>query len=189
MYGLTLVTPPALEPVTLAEAKKWLKVDVSDDDDLISELITAARQAIEEEIGRQLITATWRLSPDGLYAGPIYLPRPPLQSVTSVQYYDAQGTLQTLATGDYQVNKDGLLGRLTPAVDAFWPCFQLNRSGAVQVTYVAGYGGTGVSVPGPIKTAIKLRVQVMYIRGEKIDPLVQETIDSLLSPYWAKSYQ
>lgn len=57
---LQLVTPPAGEPVSLAEAKQHLRVDGGDDDLLIGSLITAARQAAETKTGRQLITARWK---------------------------------------------------------------------------------------------------------------------------------
>ena len=67
---LQLVTPPAEEPVSLAEAKQHLRVDGGDDDLLIGSLITAARQAAETKTGRQLITARWKLVLDA-FPGPL----------------------------------------------------------------------------------------------------------------------
>lgn len=64
MYSLALVTPPAAEPLSLAEAKLHLKVEIPDDDALIGSLITAARLYVERSLGRQLVTATWRASWD-----------------------------------------------------------------------------------------------------------------------------
>ena len=66
---LQLVTPPAEEPVSLADAKLHLRVDFTDDDALITSLIAAARQAAETLTGRQIVTARWKLVLDS-FPGP-----------------------------------------------------------------------------------------------------------------------
>ena len=62
--GLYLITPPAAEPVSLVDAKAWLRVSFTNDDTLISSLITAARFYAENYLNRQLVTATWELRND-----------------------------------------------------------------------------------------------------------------------------
>lgn len=57
---LLLVTPPAAEPVSLAEAKAHLRVDISDDDALINALIVAARRSVELITGQRLMAQTWQ---------------------------------------------------------------------------------------------------------------------------------
>ena len=59
-----LVTAPAAEPLTLAEAKLHLRVDDTADDALIGALITAARQHAEHDTRRALVTQTWKLALD-----------------------------------------------------------------------------------------------------------------------------
>ena len=82
--SLKLKTAPAIEPVTFEEAKNFIKVDTGDDNTLISSLISAARESIEKETGQVLITQTWQMFLD--YASPeIRIPRPPLQSVSSIK--------------------------------------------------------------------------------------------------------
>src|SRR5947199_210729 len=61
---LRLITPPSIEPVTLAEAKAHLRLEISDDDALVSDLIGTARELIEEEVARSLITTAWGLTLD-----------------------------------------------------------------------------------------------------------------------------
>lgn len=60
-YRHNLLTAPAIEPITLADAKLHLRVDFDDDDDIITALIIVARQAVEEFVGRALITQTWQV--------------------------------------------------------------------------------------------------------------------------------
>ena len=83
---LTLTTPPAVEPVTLAEAKAHLKIDTTDDDALITALIPAARARAEWHTGRALVTQGWTLWLDA-WPDIIAIPLPPLQAVASVTVY------------------------------------------------------------------------------------------------------
>lgn len=152
--GLNITVEPALEPITTAEAKQHLRVDLSDEDEYIDTLIVASRAFAENHTRRQLITATWQLTLDR-FPWVIELRRPPIQSVTSITYVDTDGVTQTLDSSLYRVDVTGVTGRVTPAFGESWPSTRAVTS-AVTVTYVAGYGGTGDDVPGPFKHAIKL---------------------------------
>ena len=70
MRGLTLVTAPASEPVSLTEAKAHLRLDSADDDSLITALIRSARETAEAHMRRALVSQTWRLSLDRFPAAP-----------------------------------------------------------------------------------------------------------------------
>lgn len=132
-----LITTPAVEPITLTEAKAHLRVDFADDNDLITTLIIVARQAVEEFTGRALITQTWQVFydrfPDFFYsrfsdcditsssqqlpvnyyqnryrsAREIELLKPPLQTVTHVKTYANDDTATTFSTASYQVSAYG----------------------------------------------------------------------------------
>ncbi len=127
---LQLVTPPAEEPVSLAEARLHLRVDMDDDDALIRSLITAARQAAETLTGRQLITARWKLVLDA-FPGPssmgvpvgasfslpahaILIPKCPIQSIVSIQYVDMSGAWPVMPPTDYTVDLACEPARITP---------------------------------------------------------------------------
>lgn len=200
MYGLTQTSAPASEPVTTAELKSWLRIEHSSDDTDIAALGLAARRLVESYLGRQLVTATWRLTLDGfpwpggwaylevptLFPDPhtIRLPKAPLQSVTSVEYYDLTGTLQTLAADTYNVDAAHDPGRILLAMGKVWPVTQL-RPGAVRVTFVAGYGNAA-AVPEELKLAIKMLAAHWYERrgdddGQQELPLA---VRSLLGANW-----
>ena len=134
-----LTTGPKSEPVTLAQTKDHLRVDITDDDDLISALIQGARRKIELDQHRQHMTATWTGYLDSFPAGTeIELPYPPLQSVTSVKYLDADGTSQTFSSGDYSVDTTREPGRVILGYNKSWPTAQaIQKAGTI--IFVAGY--------------------------------------------------
>jgi uncharacterized phiE125 gp8 family phage protein len=147
-WSLKQTVAPQAEPVSVAEAKAHLRVEITDDDDVIARLCAGARRRVERTIGRQLVTATWVLVKDffapidlllpRIFGDLIRLPRPPLIEVLSVQYVDTAGVPQTLATTEYQVDALDEPGRLRPAFGKYWPATRW-QLGAVTITYNAGY--------------------------------------------------
>ncbi len=190
---LQLVTPPAEEPVSLAEAKQHLRVDGGDDDLLIGSLISAARQAAETKTGRQLITARWKLVLDA-FPGPslmqsatgasfslpghaILLAKCPVQSVVSIEYMDMNGATQVMPADDYVLDVACEPARITPVFGKTWPP-TLPQMGAVSVTFDAGYGAAS-AVPEGLKSWIKLRVGSLYGHREEMSVLSRGRIDPL----------
>src|SRR5690606_20838877 len=156
-WALVRVAPPAEEPVMLEEAKLHLRVDTTDEDTLISSLIVSAREHVEAFQLRALVTQTWRLSLDEFPAGRVIrLPRPPLQSVTSITYIDPTGAQQTLDSSVYDVDADSEPGRVVLKADASWPEVA-DVPGAVQVEYAAGYGDAA-AVPEVVRQAMLLLI-------------------------------
>lgn len=169
MSGLRLVVPPAVEPVTLAEAKAHLRVDGNEEDALISSLITAAREYAETFQRRAYVTQTWELTLDEWPTGPeIRLPRPPLQAVESITYRDQSGVEHVLDPATYIVDTRSEPGRVVLAPGRCWPSVALAPAGAITVRYVAGYGDTADSVPVKVKQAILLLVGHWYANREAV---------------------
>lgn len=171
-WHLSLVTPPTEEPLTLPEAKVHARVTQSEDDEYIADLITLAREYVELNIpgGRQLCTATYDLVLDGLPCSrqPLELPKPPLQSVTSITYYDLNNVSTVMPSSDYVVTAPtNLPGYIQPAVDVEWPETECRRD-AVTIRFVAGYGGAS-AVPMRAKHAMRLLVGESYMKREVSD--------------------
>jgi uncharacterized phiE125 gp8 family phage protein len=155
---VTLVTPPAAEPVSLAEAKAHLRVEIDDDDALITGLVVAARQACEHEVDRAFVTQVFDYTADEFGAA-ILLPIGSVQSVGLVTYVDDSGATATLAGGQYLVSL-GAPGLITPAYNVTWPVPRY-QPGAVTVRFTAGYGAAA-AVPECAKLAIKMLVAHWY---------------------------
>lgn len=152
--GLRLITPPTAEPVTLADVKADLRVDHTADDVRLARLIVEARQSVDgpaTPFGRSLMSQTWELVLSGFPCGPIGLPTAPVQSVEFVRYRERDGAEQT---ADFTLDLSTEPPRLVPP--AGWPAAE-----TVRVRFVAGYE-TADDVPGPIKHAIRMKVEESY---------------------------
>lgn len=165
---LKLITAPAAEPVLLAHAKLHLRVDHIADDDLITSLITAAREAAEHITGRALITQTWERVLDAFPSSDrIELGKLPVASITSITYVDAAGDSTVMDPADYALDyatADAV--RRAKTVTA-WPN-TYDTANAVRVRFVAGYGEDGTSVPRAIVSWMLLRISTLYKLREEI---------------------
>ncbi|MDD3029973.1 MAG: head-tail connector protein [Alphaproteobacteria bacterium] len=201
MFSFSLVTPPAVEPLTLTEAKAHLRLDTSADDALIGTLIAGARQWAERYTGRAFITQTWALSVDripsdrderdGMVDGAIgsldglralNLPRAPLQTVTGVQTFDNDDTAHTFSADNYYVDTAHEPGRIVLRSGAVWPYAERDANSIV-VTYTAGYGAAASDVPAPLRTAIAGIVAHSYQNRGDANAVVPASVRALLDPY------
>jgi len=163
MYSLNEKTPPATEPVDLQEMKDHLRVDTTDDDLMIGQLIKSAREYAEIATGRSFINTTWEYKTDEYptkEGGKIRLPKSPLSSVTSIVYTDTNGATQIEATSVYDVNTDHIVGYVVPAYNQSWSDAR-NKTNSIVVEFVAGYGASA-DVPEGARQAIKMLVSHWY---------------------------
>lgn len=183
--GVKIITEPAVEPVSLTEAKARLKVTVSAEDDDITALVAECRAVAEAECNRAFATQTLSLFLDGFPRGgeAIRLPRPPLQSVTWVRYYDEAGDLQTMSADLYHVAANGEPGRVRPtAAQGYWPLTATGKPESVEIRYVAGFG-LASAVPRIAKAAILAILADRHANpdgGDRgIPPAARRSLDAL----------
>lgn len=164
--GLVRTVAPLNPPVTVEEAKQHLSLVEKTHDALVSRLVEAATECAEWTTWRALVTQTWRLT---LHEFPcrLWVPRPPLQSVTSIQYVDTDGNLQTLDPSLYTIAADSQPAYIVPAYNQVWPATRCQPE-AVKVTFVAGYGSTGEDVPQRIRQAILLIAGNWFANRESV---------------------
>jgi uncharacterized phiE125 gp8 family phage protein len=185
-YSTVQTSAPAAEPVSATEQKAHMGVTISTDDTLIGTQVAAARAYCEQVTGRQFITATWRLSLER-FPDEIMLPYPPFGSLTSITYIDSSGTSQTMSSSEYEQDTDTEPSRIRPAWGYSWPSIR-NVYRPVRVTYTAGYGAAGSSVPSGILSAIKAVAGTLYefretVISGTIVARIEEVSDYLLWPY------
>ncbi len=174
----TITVQPVEEPVSKAEAKRHLLIDVEtlDYDDEVTRLIVAARQHFERETNRSLVSRTVRLDLRNFpgSCGAIRLPFGPVVSVTSITYIDQSDPPATVDAADYVVDLTPDVPTITPAWDETWPTMT-PRPGGVSVTYVAGYGAAA-AVPDDARHAILLIVGHWFNTREAVSDKPLKTV-------------
>lgn len=158
----TRTAEPASEPITVTELKTHLKIDWADEDDYLSALIQAAREMCEAYTNVSFFTQTYTVDLDDFPNHPINLYKGPIQSITSVTYYDVDNAEQTLSTANYWADLKKLPGRIE--FDDEPDTFD-DRFNAVTITMVCGFA-TVAEIPEVIKQAIKLQAAYMYENRE-----------------------
>ena len=195
--SLTTLTEPVTEPVSLVEAKAYLRVDNTDEDTLIGTLITAARQWVESYLDRALILRQLVLRLD-TFPVEIELPQPPLSTfgtttAVSVTYTLATGTTATLSSSEYRIDRTSTPGVLRQNYSGSWPG-HLNDYNSIAVTYWAGYGSDEGDIPPAIKNAILLMVGHLFenrtavVTNTNTKP-IEFALESLLKSKSWGSYQ
>ena len=186
---LVLTSGPALEPVTIADAKAHVRLDGSSEDALIASLILTSRLHIEAALGFGLITQSWTLLldawPDN---GTVVFPIKPVLSIVSARVLSATGASIVLAASDYLLDGAGLVPRFVRA-GAGWPPPGKAANG-IEISFTAGFGPAATDVPSPIRHALLLLVAHWY---EHRDPFeigfsganIPKPVSDLLAPYRA----
>ena len=189
-------------PVTVAEAKEHLRiVDFTDDDTYIGTLIDAATTWCEDYCERTFADKQYTVAFDDFFGTRIELPRPPVRlnaiaasATVTISYVDTSGATQTLAwaqsgSQDFRLDRDHVPALMYPKYLENWPSTRLDDK-AVQVTYLAGYGGAA-NVPTPAKHAIKMLVGHWYATREAVGNAGQDVpmgVHALLAPLKWKQY-
>lgn len=164
-----VISGPSVEPITLSEAKNYLKVESSytDDDSLITAIITSVRQYIETYLSTKLITQTIEEKFDYIDVKDYQMRQNfnlgvhPVQSVTSFVYLDSDGNSQTWSSDEYVVDTHRPVARIGIRNGYTWPSIQ-DEINALTITYVAGYGDAGSDVPGQILQAMRYLIAAYY---------------------------
>ena len=165
--ALKIKTPPASEPVSLDEAKNYLRITDSDDDALISSLVTAIRQKAENWTRSLLINQTWTLWMDSVPEGEtMMIPLSPLQSVTHIKSYDSDNTFNIFDSSNYLVDSASIPGRIGLKEGQTWPN-AVRRMNALEIEFVAGFGDES-SVPESIKQGILQWVKLLFANKSKL---------------------
>lgn len=186
---LEIVTPPAAEPVTLAEARVFCRVDHADEDALIQDLVRAAREQVEAASGRALIERRVRERRDSWAAAPngaMRLALRPLRTLHGVKTTGPDGAVQSIPLTEVFPDPDAEAGRLLARPGLGFPAL-LRAASGVEIDYTAGYGATSGAVPAALRLAVLILTADAYARrdrGDEADPApIRADVAALIAPF------
>ena len=167
--SLRRVSGPAVEPVTLAEAKAHLHIDplFTEDDSYLQSLIVSARFHVEAVIDMTLIRSQWQMKFDHFPAWDIPLPRPPIATGdVVVTYIQAESGESPRTLTGFRVDRDSTPAVIRPAWNGAWPTAR-GAENDVTVTYWAGWESANL-VPRPAVHAMLMILASWYSNREAV---------------------
>ncbi|MDR6952714.1 putative phiE125 gp8 family phage protein [Ancylobacter sp. 3268] len=179
-----LLAGPASEPLTLAEAKDFLRVDHDAEDALITSMIVAARATVETLTRRALIDQNWRLVRDAWPAsGLIPVPVSPLRALDAVALIDAEGNEVAVPPGGFVIDTARLPGLIR--VDRASVAAPLRPLAGIALDITAGHGPGAADVPAPLIEAVRLVLAHFYEHRDETGAsnAFPATLGALVAPY------
>lgn len=158
-----VVAAPASKPVTLAEAKLFLREDLADtaNDTQIQMLLDAAIDHVEGQTSRRMITQTLRCFGPGWPRDEFRLPVGPVSAITHIRYYGTDDTLYTLPATEYSFDGESNPPRIRQNYMRTWPSVTLRPLNPIEIQFVAGYANAA-AVPPRLKNAILMLTATLY---------------------------
>jgi len=186
--SLTLVSPPAVEPITLDQAKARLRISDDSQNTHILHLIRAARERVELETGRALITQSWLERRDQwdeggrilAFATRFRLLKPPLISIESITTYDASDTPSIWDPAAYFIDTMSEPGRISLKPDSAFPIPGRKIAG-LEIRFTCGYGPAASDIPASLIEAVGQMVEATATDG--VETVLPKSVQSLLAPW------
>lgn len=203
--GRLKITAPATQAVSLADAKEYLRVDQSAEDNRITAIIQSAESLVKNQISQSLKNETieyyldawpydhnnvwWDGMREGalntLVSGSDYIDIPwgPNVAVTAFETIDNSDVAYLFDSSQYHVDNTSKQGRVVLSLGSVWPATILKTTGGIKITFTAGYGAADSDVPAAIRQAILESVAAQYEkRGDAVTMLPPAALNLLL-PY------
>lgn len=156
--GTIVTVKPVGHPLSVAEAKRQLRLEPEDidQDDHVSDLCAAAHRKIERELGYPILLQTRATHLAHFPRGPIWLGGGDSVSILSILYRDTSNAVQTLNPSAYALDAVSRVAQVYPAPSTTWPS-TVNTPSAVVVEWRAGWAQPD-DVPEDLIHAMKLLV-------------------------------
>lgn len=154
---LSMLAGPRLEPISVAEAKLFLRIDNDAENDVIAALITTARLHVERLTRRIVLEQTWRLYLDDLPKNNLVeLGIGPVRDVLQVVCYNDDGEPRVIPAKDYVVDVSAVPARIKFRRSEYSSGTRILNG--YEIDFIAGFGATTLHVPADIRQAIMMLV-------------------------------
>jgi uncharacterized phiE125 gp8 family phage protein len=196
--SIKVITPAVNPIIALSELKAHLYIVGDADDTELTNKMNEVKNLAESFTNRFFLNtvAEYALDSFPIELREIWIPKPPLVSVSKVEYYDTSGVLQEMDLSDFYVDTRSTLGRLVLKSGKSFPITETDRPNAVIITFTAGYGANTSDLPLDLKSALKLliannwenRQEDFVIQGVGIKSLPKGGWYTLWSYKWDKGF-
>lgn len=205
MATLKLLQPPAEYPVTVEEAKTYLRVDGNHEDGRILTMISAAVESLEAYCDQKFISQKWaqyfdfwpkkskQLWWDGVKELPvselysdsreICLMIGPLISIEEFNTYPDSGTAVLFPADQYIIDNSGPFGRIALPMGGVWPTTILRKLNGIEIKCTVGIAPNAAACPNTIKQAVLEFVGNLYEQRGDEKTVIPNTSMMLLNPY------
>lgn len=179
---LVQIVAPTESAISLTTAKAALRILNTDEDDLITDIISSVEEHAQNILNRQLEVATYELYTNDFIST---LPKNPIKSISKIEYMDTDGAYVELDSSTYYLYSHNGIGCINYG---FIPSTKEHQR-AVKITFVCGYD----TIPAPIKTYLRVKVSTLYenreeyVIGVSIAEFGNKFIENLLAPYKIRS--
>jgi uncharacterized phiE125 gp8 family phage protein len=165
--ALRLVAPAVFEPVTLAQAKAFLRIEHTGDDAAIGTAISAARLMAERYLRTALLAQTWEYSVGNPCSLTLRLPWGPATSILSVTLVNEQGVSTVLEGTIYRLSVDGRAVLFTSGL----------HSEIVKVQFIAAAYAGVADIPAPIIQGILHHVATLMEQRDGAAALPMQSVN------------
>lgn len=176
------MTAPTVDAVTLTQAKKQVELADSDTahDEHLYELIDRARDELETDCDMCISSQTWKVYTDDM-DDQMQLQKGPVQSITSIKYYDSNNELQTLATSFYSLDVANRMVRLK--YNQLYPP-ATPRWDAWEIIYICGFS----TVPPMAVQAMLILIEKYFLGREALKEPEFKTYQRLINKMQRSTY-
>lgn len=194
--SLTLIASPAIEPVSVADLAARLRLAPDDMPDHLAQLIRSARERVERETGRALLSQTWmerRDSWDGdgrllAFGTQFRLLRPPLIALEAITIYAQDGTPSDQDPAAFFVDTQADPGRIALKPDSVFPVPGREQAG-IEIRFRCGYGDQVADIPAPLVEAVAQLAMHLHEADRELnrDAGLPLAVQSLIAPWRRRS--
>lgn len=181
-----LIGAPAVEPLSLAEAKSWLRDDNADEDQLLQTLIVSARMTLEAYTRRFFITQHWRLTLDAWptrlkHDLTLAIPFAPFQAVSAIRVYSDGNDSSLIDPLTYRAPAENDFGRI---IFTSAPPAPSRKADGVEIDFIVGYGDDPQATPAPLRQAmLALVAHWQENRGDAAEAVMPFTAMQYAAPF------
>ncbi len=184
--SLTLINPPANEPISVSEIKDHLRILNDDNNDDLSGLGVSARHALEARSGFAFLPQVWAYQTERQGQTDIVLPITPVLEINALEIVHDDGSLEAIDRDHFRVELGSVSRIRLNQYSLASQVVNFSPRDHIKITFTAGHRSIG-DIPPELRHAIRILIAHFYENRESASQSrvysIPRSIDALLAPY------